>query len=69
MSEQSPHKPTDDALPRDPEAVEFWEKMPKNAPTNSSLPPMTGGTRAAVGLLIAVAVLIILGLLIQGLIT
>ncbi|MBI1277285.1 MAG: hypothetical protein GC179_04065 [Anaerolineaceae bacterium] len=52
-------------LPPDPEALEAWEKLPKNAPSPQALPPMTGGTRWVWGLLIVVAIIIIFGLL-QG---
>lgn len=52
-------------LPPDPEALETWEKLPKNAPSRQALPPMTDGTRWMWGLLVVLAIVIIFGLL-QG---
>ncbi len=53
-----------DLLP-DSEALEAWDKLPKNMPSRQALPPMTGGTRWVWGLLIVLAIVIIFGLL-QG---
>jgi len=52
-------------LPPDPDALEAWEKLPKNTPSRQALPPMTGGTRWVWGLLIILAIIVIFGLL-QG---
>lgn len=53
-------------LPPDPDSLEKWRKMAQNPPSKQALPPMTGGSRMAVGLLIVTAVLIILSLLLRG---
>lgn len=53
-------------LPPDPESQAAWEKLPKNAPSKEALPPMTGGSRWVFGLLIVIAVIIVLGFLLQG---
>lgn len=55
-----------DPLPEDPDSLDRWEAMPRNQPSKDALPPMTGGTRLAVGLLILMAVLIILAVLLRG---
>ncbi|GAB4525291.1 MAG: hypothetical protein OHK0046_40970 [Anaerolineae bacterium] len=54
-------------LPPDPEAIEHWEKMVKNQPSKSALPPLTGGTQWALWIVIIAVVLAILGLLAQAL--
>jgi hypothetical protein len=53
-------------LPPAPDALAEWEKLPQNEPSNHALPPMTGGIRESIGLLIVFAALILLGLLLQG---
>lgn len=58
-------------MPREPlaedrESLEAWEKLPRNPPSKQALPPMTGGLKLAGALLLALAVLIILTLLLQG---
>jgi hypothetical protein len=52
-------------LPPDPDAQAAWDKLPKNAPSRQALPPMTGGSRWAWGILLILAIVIIFGLL-QG---
>ena len=53
-------------LEEDPESLEKWGGLPQNPPSKQALPPMTGGLRIAGALLLALAVLIILTLLFQG---
>lgn len=53
-------------LPEDPDSLEKWGKLPQNPPSKQALPPMTGGTKIAGALLLAMAVLIILALLFQS---
>ena len=55
-----------DKLPEDPESLEKWGGLPQNTPSKQALPPMTGGTKLAAALLLAMGVLIILALLFQG---
>jgi hypothetical protein len=54
-------------LPPDPDSLEKWKQMPSNTPSREALPPATGGTRMAFGLLIVMGILIILALLFKGL--
>lgn len=54
-----------DPLPPDPDSLDKWKKLPQNRPSREALPPMTGGSRLALGLLLALALLIILALILQ----
>lgn len=53
------------SLPPDPDALDQWEKLPKNTPSHRALPPMAGGVRWGWWLLIILAIVVIFGLL-QG---
>ena len=53
-------------LPPDPDALEAWEKLPKNKPSRQAMPPMTGGARWAWGFLL---IAVVLGLLAQYVLT
>ena len=55
-----------DPLPPDPDSLKQWQQMPQNRPSRDAHPPMTAGSRWAIGLLIIVGVLLILSLLLQG---
>lgn len=55
----------DDKLQPDEEAMAHWERMKKNSPSNQALPPMTGGNRLAMWIIIAAVVLVALGLLVE----
>jgi hypothetical protein len=53
-------------LPPDPESVEMWQNLPQNPPSKEALPPMTRGLRGVPWLIIIlVAILIVVGLLLQ----
>jgi hypothetical protein len=50
----------------DSEAVEKWEKLPKNAPSKQALPPLVfGGSKGWRWLLIVLAAVTIIGLLLE----
>jgi hypothetical protein len=56
-------------LPPDPDALEKWRNMPQNKPSNQSLPPATGGmgmSRWLIGFLLLMAVLMVIGFLLQS---
>ena len=52
--------------PLPPDSLDRWKQMPNNRPSKEALPPASGGTRLALGLLIVMGVLLILGLLLQN---
>lgn len=47
----------------DPESVENWERLPQNTPSKDALPPMMGGSRAALMFVVLLLVLAALALL------
>jgi len=53
-----------DKLKPDPEALEAWEKLPKNAPSKDALPPATSGMPPwlwwLIGLTLAIGILAII---------
>ncbi len=52
-------------LPRDPDSLAKWARLPQNKPSKDALPPATGGTRWAFALLFVFALVLIIGLLLQ----
>ncbi len=56
-----------DELPPDPKAVEQWNKLPQNKPSNEALPPMAGGfPRWLWWILGGIVILGIIGVIING---
>ncbi len=56
--------PTDD-LPPDPDSIEKWRQMPQNPPSKDALPPVVLRPGWILWFVVLVAVLIVLGLLLQ----
>lgn len=53
-------------LPPDPDSVEKWEHLPKNQPSKQALPPVAGGGRWALWLVVILFALILIALLMQN---
>jgi hypothetical protein len=56
-------------LPPDSDSVAKWEKLPRNQPSKWALPPVAGGGRWTLWLVLILAAVIVLALLLQGRIT
>ncbi|MDX1992849.1 MAG: hypothetical protein SF029_10685 [bacterium] len=52
-------------LPPDPDELEKWHSLPQNKPSRQAMPPIGGGTRWVWWLFGGLALLILLGLLVQ----
>jgi hypothetical protein len=57
--------PKDD-LPPDPDSLAKWEKLPQNQPSKQALPPVAGGGRWTLWLLVFLSILLVLALLWQS---